>query len=95
MNDFFTFTYQMIICSRAIKQDADEPVVKKQKLDEVDQALEAKIEKQTKEYYKLRDKLEAETKKAEHIAILEANQQAIPEGNSEVSRNIDLLMNYP
>lgn len=79
----------MNICFRAIKQDADEPVVKKQKFDEADNALEAKIEKQSKEYYILRDKLQAETKKPVHIAILEANQQAIPEGNSEVSTNSD------
>lgn len=60
-------------------------MIKKPKLDEVDSALEAKIEKQNKDYYKLRDKLEAQTKKPVHIAILEANQQFIPEGNSEVS----------
>lgn len=84
----------MIICFRAIKQDAEEPVVKKQKFDEIDTALEAEIEKQSKEYYKLRDKLEAETKKPLQIAILEANQQAIPEGNSEVSTNVDSPLNY-
>lgn len=70
--------------TRAIKQDVDAPVVKKQKIDEIDSALEAKIEQQSKEYYKLRDKLESQTKKTVHIAILEANRQAIPEGNSEV-----------
>ncbi|XP_055309208.1 poly [ADP-ribose] polymerase [Sitodiplosis mosellana] len=68
----------------AIKQDVDEPSLKKQKVDEVDSALEAKIEQQNKEYYKLRDKLESQTKKPVYIAILEANRQAIPEGNSEV-----------
>lgn len=69
----------------AIKQDADAPLVKKQKVDEIDSALEAKIEKQNKDYYKLRDELESNTKKPLHIAILEANRQAIPAGNSEVS----------
>lgn len=53
-------------------------------MEEVDTALESTIEKQTKEYYKLRDKLENNTKKAVHISILEANGQAIPGGNSEV-----------
>lgn len=69
---------------RAIKQDVDAPLVKKPKVEEIDSALEAKIEQQSKEYYKLRDELESQTKKSMHIAILEANRQAIPEGNSEV-----------
>lgn len=60
-------------------------MIKKVKIDEVDSALEAKIEKQNKDFYNLRDKLERKTKKAVQIAILEANQQAIPEGNTEVS----------
>lgn len=68
----------------AIKQDVDEPPVKKPKLDKADAELDAKIEKQNKEYYKLRDKLEKETKKTVHISILEAMNQTIPEGNSEV-----------
>lgn len=54
-------------------------------MDEVDSELDARIEKQNKAYYKLRDKLESHTKKSVHIAILEANRQAIPGGNSEVS----------
>lgn len=78
--------YYVSVFIRAIKQDLDEPLVKKQKIDEVDSALEAKIEQQNKEYYKLRDKLETQTKKPVHIAILEANRQAIPEGNSEVRK---------
>lgn len=73
---------------RAIKQDIDEQAVKKPKMDEVDSELDAKIEKQNKAYYKLRDKLESHTKKPVHIAILEANRQAIPEGLSEVSSSI-------
>lgn len=56
------------------------------KTEDVDPELEKKIEKQNKEYFKLRDSLEAETKKPVHIAILEANKQSIPEGNSEVSK---------
>lgn len=73
-----------IVLASAIKQDVDEPSVKKPKADEVDSALESKIEKQNKKYYILRDELANQTKKPIHIAILEANQQAIPEGNSEV-----------
>lgn len=69
----------------AIKQDIDEPSVKKPKIDKADAEIDAKIEKQNKDYYKLRDKLESETKKPVHISILEAMNQAIPEGNSEVS----------
>lgn len=81
---FIDWTLICICICRAIKQDVDEPTVKKQKVDEVDSALEKKIEKQNKEYYKLRDQLQSDTKKSVHISILEANQQAIPEGNSEV-----------
>lgn len=76
---------------RAIKQDVEEPTVKKQKVDEVDSALDAKIEKQNKDFYKLRDKLEKYTKKPVHISILEANRQAIPNGNSEVSSKHKIL----
>lgn len=60
--------------------------MKKIKKDDVDIELEKKIEKQNKEYFKLRDALEANTKKAIHIGILEANKQAVPEGSSEVLR---------
>ena len=77
------FVYTFVFIS-AIKQDVDELLVKKQKIDEVDEALEAKIEQQNKEYYELRDKLESQTNKPVQIAILKANQQAIPEGISEV-----------
>ena len=85
-NVFFLYLFSyVIVFISAIKQDVDEPLVKKQKIDKADDALEAKIEQQNKEYYKLRDKLESQTKKTVHIAILEANRQAIPEGNSEVS----------
>lgn len=77
---------------RAIKQDIDEqPAVKKQKVDPEDAALEKTIESQNKEYYQLRDKLES-VKKADHIAILEANHQHIPDGNSEVLDHVtDIL----
>lgn len=72
--------------------------MKKQKVDEVDSALDAKIEKQNKKFYELRDQLESQTKKPVHISILEANQQAIPEGNSEVNfdenHNIPNIDNY-
>lgn len=78
MNQIWTFFVS------AIKQDVDQPTVKKQKVDEVDSALEAKIEKQNKAYYKVRDSLEKETTKAHRISILEENKQAIPEGTSEV-----------
>lgn len=61
--------------------------MKKVKKDDVDIELEKKIEKQNKEYFKLRDALEAHTKKSIHVDILEANKQAIPEGNSEVCMN--------
>lgn len=69
----------------AIKNEqTDEPAVKKQKVDKADTELDAKMEKQNKEYYKLRDTLERETKKPLQISILEAMNQAIPEGNAEV-----------
>lgn len=68
----------------AIKQDIDEPIVKKVKKDDVDIELEKKIEEQNKEYFKLRDALEAHTTKRIHVDILKANKQAVPEGNSEV-----------
>lgn len=71
----------------AIKQDTDEPLAKKPKPDKADKEIDDKIEKQNKEYYKLRDKLESQTKKSVQISILEAMKQAIPEGNSEVSQN--------
>lgn len=61
--------------------------MKKVKKDDVDIELEKKIEKQNKEYFKLRDALEAHTKKSVHIDILEANKQAVPEGKSEVCMN--------
>lgn len=66
--------------------------MKKQKIEEVDSALEAKIEQQNKDYYKLRDKLATQTKKPVHIAILEANRQAIPEGNSEVRKLTKIIL---
>lgn len=71
----------------AIKQDEDGPSVKKLKsegVDEVDAALEKTIEKQNKEYFKLRDSLQMETNKSNWVGILLANKQHIPEGNSEV-----------
>lgn len=52
--------------------------------DEVDSALEKKIEKQNKEYFKLRDALEANTNKTIWMNILETNKQHVPAGNSEV-----------
>lgn len=77
-------TKKLFFLHRAIKQDIDDhPAVKKQKIDPEDAALEKTIETQNKEYYKLRDKLES-VKKPDRIAILEANHQYVPEGNSEV-----------
>lgn len=52
--------------------------------DEVDSALNSKIEKQNKEYFKLRDQLQAKTTKADWIHILNKNKQSIPDVNSEV-----------
>lgn len=49
--------------------------------------LEREIEKQNKEFFELRGKLKANTKKEDRIAILTFNQQFIPEGNSEVAEN--------
>lgn len=83
LNDVFIL--KCLFIGSAIKQDVDEPAVKKMKTEEVDKELEKKIEKQNKEFFKLRDSLETATKKPIHIAILEANKQAIPEGNAEVS----------
>lgn len=54
------------------------------KLKSEDDELDKLIEKQNKEYFKLRDALEAETTKPIRIEILRANKQTIPEGNSEV-----------
>lgn len=88
----FRTMYYLYIFIRAIKQDLDEQLVKKQKIDEVDSSLDAKIEKQNREYYKLRDQLETQTKKPVHIAILEANRQAIPEGNSEVRKLTQIIL---
>lgn len=66
--------------------------MKKQKIDPEDAALEKTIETQNKEYFKLRDRLQAETTKAEHVAILEANRQTVPEGNAEVLDHVtDIL----
>lgn len=55
------------------------------KNDENDDEIDGKIEKQNKDYYKLRDKLEGQTKRSIWMSILEANHQSIPEGNSEVN----------
>lgn len=81
---------------RAIKQDADEPATKKIKSevktevktevkDEVDGgALDKLIEDQKKEYFKIRDNLKAETKKAVWLEILGKNKQTIPSGDSAI-----------
>lgn len=71
-----------------MKQDPDAPSVKKLKSDvkdEVDSKLESTIEKQNKEYYKLRDSLQARTKKPEWVKILNANKQSVPQPTDEVS----------
>lgn len=46
--------------------------------------LEREIEKQNKDYFEIRGKLKLNTKKDDRIAILDANDQFVPEGNSEV-----------
>lgn len=69
-------------------------MVKKVKKDDVDIELEKKIEKQNKEYFKLRDTLQAHTKKSIHLDILEANKQAVPEGHSEVRMNGRIFVCY-
>lgn len=79
---------------RAIKQDVDEPTIKKQKVDPEDEALEKTIESQNKEYFKLRDKLQNETKKPEYIAILEANKQYVPEGYAETLDHVTDILYY-
>lgn len=78
---FFMFIFS------AIKQDVDEPPEKKMKPNKEDVELEKKMEKQNKEFFKLRDAIEAATKKSKQIEILEANKQAVPEGNAEVNFN--------
>lgn len=67
--------------------------IKKPKLDikdevdaAADQQLEDLLKKQNVEYFRIRDYLKNNLKKPEHIDILEANAQNIPEGNAEVSR---------
>lgn len=77
----FPVKLKIPIC-RSIKQDPEAPSVKKVKSEDAE--LDKIIEKQNKEYYKLRDSLEAETTKGTWLAILNANKQYIPEGNSEV-----------
>lgn len=70
-----------------IKQETEAPSEKKVKndvKDEVDSALDSKIEKQNKEYFKLRDTLQASTNKHDWLYILNANKQSKPDGNSEV-----------
>lgn len=77
----------MCLCiSSPIKQEIDEPDSKKIKKedDAESKKLDKLIEKQNKEYYKLLDKLKARTKKNVWIEILEANNQAVPEGNQDV-----------
>lgn len=69
-------------CS-SIKADPDAPSVKKMK-NEVDENDKI-IEKQNKEYHKMRDTLKAGTQKSLWLSILSANKQSIPEGNAEVS----------
>lgn len=68
------------------------PEIKKQKIeikDEVDasanQALEKLISDQTKEFFKIHDKLKDKLKKQELIHILEKNKQQVPVGTSEVN----------
>lgn len=68
---------------RAIKQDPEAPSVKKLKSE--DPELDKLIEKQNKEYFKLRDALQAQTNKHHWLSILRANEQNIPEGPSDVS----------
>lgn len=47
-------------------------------------ALEKLIAMQNKEFFELRGKLKLNTNKVDRIAILKANNQFIPESNSEV-----------
>lgn len=58
--------------------------MKKQKLDESDSALDAKIKQQNKEYYELHDQIANQLNKPMQLEILKANHQAIPEGIKEV-----------
>lgn len=73
---------------RAIKQDIDEPDIKRAKKEEkVDKEaadLEKLMSKQNKEYFKVRDALKKCTNKEQWILILERNKQAVPSGRSEV-----------
>lgn len=71
------------------------PEIKKQKLeikDEVDTAADAALDKlmasQSKEFFKIHDKLKDNLKKAELIEILEKNKQQVPVGTSEVKKII-------
>lgn len=80
---------KIIFCS-AIKQDPSAPSVKKMKSE--DDELDKVIEKQNKEYFKLRDSLQASTTKPTWLGILRANKQNIPEGNAEVCRPPIALM---
>lgn len=78
--------YIIIFIFSAIKQEVDEPDSKKIKTedDEESKKLDKIIEKQNKAYYNLLDKLKAHTRKPDQIAILEANDQSVPEGNQDV-----------
>lgn len=49
--------------------------------------LEDEIKKQNREFFDIRGKLKANTKREDRIAMLTFNKQFIPEGNSEVNKN--------
>lgn len=48
--------------------------------------VEDEIKKQNKEFFDIRGKLKANTKREDRIAMLAFNKQFIPEGNSEVKK---------
>ncbi|XP_031628486.1 poly [ADP-ribose] polymerase-like [Contarinia nasturtii] len=72
------------------RQNDGESTMKKQKTDlqPEDKDLNETIEKQTKEYYELRNKLDAEMKRPNYINILEENDQYIPEGRANILNHV-------
>ncbi|XP_055294999.1 poly [ADP-ribose] polymerase-like isoform X2 [Sitodiplosis mosellana] len=73
--------------------DSDQPPEKKNCPVEMEAVeLEREIKKQNKEFFELRGKLKANSKKEDRIAILQFNKQFIPEGNSEILNHLtDIL----
>lgn len=51
---------------------------------EADAAYQKQIEKQNRDYFDIRDKLNANTSKSDRVYILRAHNQFVPEDDTEV-----------